>query len=340
MKTLLISPIVYAYNPATRYAGLEKLVWQFDCEIAKEHEVSVMCHSDSVFPTNVQRLPMRPEDNAFSLAELRHYQAYQYRLREFDVIHDFSHSHLASRYNVNLPTVNPVWHSPFLNKYPKAPYNIIAPSEWARRAFRQVYNQQAKYMPCIVIDTDVYKPDGERGDRFLTLGIMTPDKGNLASAMLCKELGLPLDIVGGRGNDNKELTEYEKAIQAISDGKQIKFWGEVSDDTKIGLLQSCKALIYTMGAGYQEVTSHKVQEALLCGAPVITSLVGAMPEIITHGVDGYLCANENEYKQAMVNVYKLDPSKTRDKLVAEYSIKDVVAKYGKLYQEVKDGLRW
>ena len=98
--------------------------------------------------------------------------------------------------------------------------------------------------------------------------------------MLCKQLGLPLDVVGGRGvTDQKApLTEYEQAIQSLCDGEGIRFLGEIGDEEKIKLMQTCRALIYTIPPTYSEVTSHKVQEAMLCGAPIITSPIGALSE--------------------------------------------------------------
>ena len=86
MKILLISPIVTPITPETRYAGIEKLVLQFATELVKNHDVSVMCHQESVFPDQVKKLPAIQVGNPFIHAELRHYQSYQYTLRIFDKI--------------------------------------------------------------------------------------------------------------------------------------------------------------------------------------------------------------------------------------------------------------
>ena len=343
MKILLISPIAIPIKPESKYVGIEKLVYQFAVELAKNHDVSVMCHKDSVFPEGVKTLPaLLPLGNLFIQGELRHYQSYGYMLRSFDIVHDFSHSQFASRYNPNLPSLNPFWHSPRMDKYPKSPYNIIALSEWASREFKRIYLQDARYVQSIVVgDEYVPLPKSRKTDRFLTLGKMSPEKGNLAAIMLCKELALPLDVVGARGVENSgELSEYEQAIQALCDGKQIKFHGEIDDAAKIRLLQTCRGLLYAMPPSYSEVTSHKVQEALLCGAPVISSAVGAMPEIVTHGVDGFLCGGEQDFKDNLKRVDELDPSKTLESNLKKYSIHNVVAEYVKLYEQVKGGLRW
>jgi glycosyltransferase involved in cell wall biosynthesis len=339
MKILLISPVVFPITPDVKYAGIERLVYQYAAELSKNNEVTVLGHSKSVYPEGVKHYGVIPEGDPFVKGELKLYQSYQYMLRGFDIIHDFSHSQFASRYTANLPSVNPFWHAPSTGKYPKSPYNIIALSLWAKREFKRVYGQDSKYVQSIVVG-DEYKP-GKRGERFLTLGKMSPEKGNLAAIMLCKEAGVQLDVVGGRGAENtKELSDYEKAVTSICDGKQIKFWGEVTDEVKIKLLQECNALIYALAPGYTEVTSHKVQEALLCGVPVITSPVGALPEIITNDIDGKLCLGEKDFIEAIKSADKLDALKTRESNAQKFSVGTVCAEYLELYKKIIQGERW
>lgn len=337
MKILLISPLGFPINPSTKYAGIERLVWEYSKELSKEHDVSVFGHAQSIYPEKVKNLSILSSDSF--RGEILAYQSYGYLLRTFDVIHDFSHLHLASRFNINLPSLNIFWHAPALARYEKSPYNIIALSQWAAREFKRIYRQEARYQQSIAIDTSLYKPASNRGDRFLTIGRMAPEKGNLASAMLCKKLGESLDIVGGRGAEaigGTPLTRYEQQIQDICDGKQVRFLGEISEEEKIRVMQSCKALLYC--TNHPEVTSHKIQEAMLCGAPVIVPRLGALPEIVNHGIDGFLCADEDEYLEAMKNVHGVKPD--YEKLSERYSIENVVKNYIPLYEEVSKGLRW
>ncbi len=344
MKILLISPMVIPVNSETRYAGIETLVYQYAKELVKEHSVSVIGRNDSVYPVGVKTYLCKPQGDLFIDGELLAYQSYQYLLRTFDIIHDFSHQHFACRYNYKLPALNIFWHAPSLAQYPKAPYNIIGLSKWACREFKRVYKQEAKYMQSIVIDPKIYHPavhfgdEGTnyyepRGDRFLTLGRMAPEKGNLAATMLCKELGLPLDIAGkGEGDD------YEKSVRLLCDGELIRYHGEITDEEKINLMQTCKALIYIMPQGYEEVTSQKVQEAMFCGAPIIVSNVGAIPEIVTHGINGFLCSTEDDFKKALKDVDSLNPDFTN--VIKDFSIQNVIKEYVELYKQVGSGLQW
>jgi glycosyltransferase involved in cell wall biosynthesis len=342
MRILFVSPLGFAVGPGMRYTGIERLVYDYTSELVKEHEVGVLGHADSVYPEGVKLYPTRPEKrDIFILDEWQQFQTWQHILRDYDVIHDFSHRHCPSTVIPNLPSLNLFWHAPNEIQYPKAPYNIIGLSKWACMMFQQYYKQAARFQQSIVVDPKKYHRTTEkRNDRFLTIGRMAPEKGNLEAAMLCKKAGVPLDIVGGRGAEKSDepLSDYEKDIAKICN-KDIQLLGEVSDEEKIKLMQTCKALIYYTHR--QEVTSHKVQEAMFTGCPVIVPNIGALPEIVTHWVDGILCDSEKDYLWAIKHVDKIRINEEHYReFVETYSLSEVVKNYIPLYREVANGLRW
>lgn len=341
MRVLLISPLGLAVTSSMRYGGIERLVWEFARELDKQgHDVTVQCVKGSVFPPKVKLL----ECNGGGIydQELNAWRIHSNLYRQFDIIHDFSHQHFATR---NAPqylrSVSAFWHSPALAKYIKAPYNIVAPSVWAAKEYKRVYHQEARYQEIIIIDPEKYHTGGKRGDRFLTIGRMAEEKGNLNAAKICKELGLSLDICGGRGlekTDQDPLTEYEQAVMNLCDGKQIVFRGEVTDEEKIELMQACRALLYI--TDHMEPTSHKIQECIACGAPVIAPQLGALSEVVIHNVNGYLCNDWQEYKDAIANLDKLKPTACYDSFLKKYNPTAVTSDYIKLYERVAGGLRW
>ena len=114
--------------------------------------------------------------------------------------------------------------------------------------------------------------------------------------------------------------------------------GEVAEEEKVKLMQDCKALIYA--TTHPEVTSHKIQEAMLCGCPVIVPNIGAMSEIVTDKVNGYLCNRTDGFLSAMVKVDELDIKKIYEDIKQRFDIQNVVKNYISLFQEVANGLRW
>lgn len=330
MKILLISPLAYPASADMKYGGVERLVWQYANELSKEHEVSTWCLEGSQFSGETYTVPnVEPLMN-----EVKAYQSYSYKLREYDVIHDFSMLHIAAR-SGKFKACSIFWHDPRV-QYKKAPYNVIALSRWASWEFRKYYNQEARYQQSIVIDTEVYKPSGERGERYLTLGKMSPEKGNLNAVIFAKNEGLKLDIVGGRGSEvspDAPLSDYEKEILSYCND-DIKFLGEVGEAEKIKLLQSAKGLLYI--TDHAEVTSHKIMEATACGCPVLAPNIGAMSEVVDSST-GVLFESIDELPHA---VKKLDNIKDCAEFAKQWDIKKVIEDYIPLYEEVAQGKRW
>lgn len=339
LKILIFSPLLLPFTIGSRYSGIEKLATQFAGELSKRgHDTTLLAHKNTSVSKKVILLPYEPQID--TEPELRAFQTYQSKFYDYDVILDFGHLHLIARFMPSLPTVNLIWHDPKV-LYPKAPYNIVAPSNWAVMQFRRFYHQDAKYHQSICIDVDVYRPLGvSRNDRFLCVGRMGAEKGNLEAALLCKELDVPLDIITASETKVGEISDYAKRVMAIADGKKIKIWWEkdYTEESKIKMMQTNKALLYV--TQHAEVTSHKIQECLLCGQPVIVPALGALPEIVTNGVDGYLCSSKEDYIKAIKEMDKLKPAKTYERLRRAYSIENVVENNLPLYEQVKRGLRW
>ena len=336
MNILLVSPLEFPVNQFTKYAGIEKLVWEYSKELTKQgHSVTVMGHEKSVFPERVTLL-------ACPTNEVQSFQSYQSQIRTFDVIHDFSHLHLASRFMPNLPSLNIFWHAPHEAQYPKAPYNVIALSKWAAREFKRVYKQEVRYQRSICVDTTLYNiSKRHRNERLLALARSGVEKGNLEAMTLARRLGMGIDVISARGvgMEDKPLTEYEQAMDDMADGNNSKvFHNSLPELEKIKYLQTNKALIYI--TIHPEVTSHKIQEAMLCGMPVIVPRLGALPEIVTDGIDGFLCRTEIEYVEAVQNVNKLIPSKTHKETIKRWGVAGIIKSYLPLYEEVANGLIW
>lgn len=331
---LLVSPLGFPVNNETKYAGIERLVWEYARELNKRnHEVTVIGHSESVFPEGVKLLSVKNETD-----EIKVFARYESEVYKHDVIHDFSHQHLIGRYKVNLPYLGIFWHAPRLAQYPKSPYNIIALSRWAAREFQKVYQQKALYQYSIGIDTSLYKPcDNPRNNRFLAIGRMGEEKGNLIAAEICDDLGYELDILGPRGLEGAH-NDYENAVLSHCDDRRIRWIKDASETVKIQMMQTNKALIYP--TWHPEVTSHKDQECLLCGMPAIVRNIGAAPEIITHGKNGFLCNTDKDFVEAMKRVDELDTLSMMDEMRSKWSIEAVIDSYLPLYDEVANGRRW
>lgn len=84
-------------------------------------------------------------------------------------------------------------------------------------------------------------------------------------------------IAGGTDGDGYE--EVFNKVQLLSLKDRVVFLGRISDDEKISMYQRCSIYIQPT---YFEGFGMAIAESMACGAPVITSPRGAVPEIVAN----------------------------------------------------------
>ena len=331
MNILIVSAQAMPVQPEMRYQGIERLAYIFATELNKlGHKVAIVATEGSTIPSGIEYIPTK---QGGAQTEIDSFPVYKDRLAEFDVIHDFSHYHCPAMSNQKLPVLNVFWHDPQIAKYPEPQYNMVSISQWGADRFKEIYQQEARHQETVVVDPNQYTFSAQRNGRFLTLGKMSVEKGNLEAIRLCRKLGVGLDIVGGR--IPPDPADYEDTVKSLCDGEQFRFYGDCSDRDKIALMQSAKALIYCVAQ--TEVHSHKSCEALMTGCSVITYDLGAMKEIV--GSWGAVVDTENDFLLAMQRKPPA-PIGCREYAISRWETNRVVSNYIKLYKEVAEGKRW
>ena len=77
-----------------------------------------------------------------------------------------------------------------------------------------------------------------------------------------------------------------------------------------------------------------VIEALACGTPVVAMNRGAMPEIITHGYNGFLANDFDEFKDYMKRIGEINPADCRKSVEDKFSARLMAEKYLEHYKFV------
>lgn len=83
-------------------------------------------------------------------------------------------------------------------------------------------------------------------------------------------------------------------------------------------------------------------EAMSCECPVVASYVGGLPEVVDHGVNGYLIDKDNTAKMADFGIKILSDEKiqkemgkkAREKAVSSFNVKKIVKKYLAFYEKI------
>ncbi|HEX8925599.1 MAG TPA: hypothetical protein VF786_07385, partial [Terriglobales bacterium] len=71
-----------------------------------------------------------------------------------------------------------------------------------------------------------------------------------------------------------------------------------------------------------------------CGTPVLAFPGGAVPEIVSDHVSGFVCRNVNDAVARMKDLRKLKPANIRSYVQQHFSVERMVQEYCKLYREV------
>lgn len=124
----------------------------------------------------------------------------------------------------------------------------------------------------------------------------------------------------------------DKILPSVLRHRNITYSGNLSGKAKLKFLSEAKALLFPIE--WDEPFGMSVIEALACGTPVIAMNRGAMPEIIVHGVTGFLANNEEEFVEYMQRIDEISPKACRRSVRERFSSDSMAKDYITRYKEV------
>lgn len=324
--------------PPKKYGGIERIVYDVTEElINRGHDVTLFATGDSktraklvsVAPKPMRELGVRfPE--MYALLTLRELTK---RSSEFDIIH----SHMSE------------WAITFDEIF-KSPLVTTLHGRLDVKEFLEVYratkgtplvsisDSQRKPVPDLNYVATVYNgiriedfPFGNHRGKYLAfLGRISPEKGTHLAIQVARKLGMNLKIAAKIDKLDQEY--FEKEIKAHIDGREIEYIGEVDYQQKGSFLKNAKALLALIQ--WEEPFGLFFIEAMACGTPVIAWKHGSAPEIIKHGVTGFIVESLEEAVEAVKNIDAIDRQACRDHVANNFSVKQMVDGYEKVYKKV------
>ncbi len=183
------------------------------------------------------------------------------------------------------------------------------------------------------VDTSRFSPDqGGKISRALHVGRILPHKGihTLVHA-LPERVGL--DIVG-RPYD---AGYYGQLVEQVK-GKDVVFYTNLSDD---GIIEKYRRSLVTVLPTTLDSGFTAALESMACGTPVIATRIGCLPEIVEHGVTGFLVApNDPLALHERIEYFYDNPGvaiemgmQGRDRVLKEFTWERVVDRCLKAYKE-------
>ncbi len=195
-----------------------------------------------------------------------------------------------------------------------------------------------------------YPYRSKKDDYFITLARFNADKGHHIAIRACQKLGYRLKmagIVGDLKTPKKLMMELANPLslyRSLSDFRyysdkifphleegQIEYVGEVSGERKLRFISRARALLFPIQ--WEEPFGMAVIESLACGTPVVAMKRGAMPEIIEHGVNGFLAKNKAEFIRYMKRIDEIEPEACRKSVERRFSGEIMAKRYIERYEE-------
>jgi glycosyltransferase involved in cell wall biosynthesis len=185
---------------------------------------------------------------------------------------------------------------------------------------------------------ELYKPNFSEGKYLAFLGRISKEKGLDSAIAIAKLAGVPLKIAAKIDKADREY--FEQNIRHLLDHPLIEFIGEIGENEKNEFLGNAIALLFPIN--WSEPFGLVMIEAMACGTPVIAYKRGSVSEIIGHGNNGLIVANEVEGANAVVNIASLSRKNCRMFFEKRFTAPSMAVAYTELYhQNMKvDGVKY
>jgi glycosyltransferase involved in cell wall biosynthesis len=178
------------------------------------------------------------------------------------------------------------------------------------------------------IALDEFPFDAAGSDDLLFFGRIHPDKGAAEAIEAARRAGRRLVMAG----IVQDQSYYEREVAPAIDGARVVYGGPVGGDVRLRTLGSARALLHLIN--FDEPFGLSVVEAMACGTPVIARNRGSMPEIIEHGVTGFLVESIEEAVDAIGRIPQIDRSACRAAVAARFSVERMADRYLALYRRI------
>ena len=168
---------------------------------------------------------------------------------------------------------------------------------------------------------------GEGGSYLAFVGRMTDQKRPDRAIDLAKHVDLPLRLAGNIDPGNPT---YFRDRVAPDLGDRIEYVSEVDDPGKQDLLGNALAFVFPID--WPEPFGLVMIEAMACGTPVIAWRNGSVPEIVEHGVTGFIVDTMDEAVDAVRRVGEIDRLLVRKRFEERFTSDIMARKYVELYR--------
>jgi glycosyltransferase involved in cell wall biosynthesis len=326
--------------PPRLYGGTERVVSYLTEELVRQgHRVTLFASGDSstsaeLVPGCDRALRLDPRRPAIGALHTVMIEEVFKRSRSFDIIHchtDSLHFSLARRSQIPVVTtlhgrLDLVGLPALHREFAELPLVSIsdaqrAPLPWASWTATVHHG----------LPTDLHVPSYAPGSYLAFLGRISPEKGVDQAIAIAQRSKVPLMIAAKVDEADREY--FATYIKPLVHRPLVHFVGEIDESEKTAFLSGALALIFPID--WPEPFGLAMIEALACGTPVIAFRRGAVPEIIDHGVTGYIVTSVEEAVEHVPRARHLDRHRCRQVFEQRFSATRMAQAYCEVYARVR-----
>ncbi|BDV37457.1 glycosyl transferase [Methylocystis bryophila] len=324
--------------PPTLYGGTERIVSYLTEELVRQgHEVTLFASGGSRTAAELVASAPRPlrlsrvrDPAPYNVLQLEHVRQ---RLDEFDVLHfhtDYMHFPMlrdlaavavtTMHGRLDFPELAPLFH-----EFHRTP--LVSISAHQRRPLRANFVATVPHG----LPRDLYALSREASGGYLAfLGRISPEKGPTTAIEIARRAGMKLKIAAKVDMADQEY--FKEMVRPLLNQSHVEFIGEIGEDQKGAFLGQAKALLFPID--WPEPFGLVMIEAMACGTPVIAHRRGSVPEIIEHGVSGFIVDSLEEAVAAAGAIDGLDRAAVRRCFEARFTAEIMARSYVRLYERL------
>lgn len=321
--------------PPKGYGGIERVVALLTEGLAaRGHEVTLFAPGGSETAASLTETfpePMYRQIGSIAVETLNTLSAYS-DWKRFDVFHDHTVSGLGVASFVDRPIVHTV-HGAVLpdirQLYASLPSNVhlIAISENQRTTLPEG-------APATVIwnsmDLTGVEWSRDRGDYLLFTGRAAPEKGPMEALKIAERTGMPLRMLL-KVNEPPEQ-EYFEMMRPECERLGVQVELDVTEAEKQRAFAGAYATLFPIS--WEEPFGLVMIESMAGGTPVIAYSRGSVPEVIEHGVTGFVCHELEEAIEAVQQVESLDRAACRQRVESVFSAEAAIDQHEQLFRSL------
>jgi len=170
----------------------------------------------------------------------------------------------------------------------------------------------------------------DKEDYALFLGRYAPYKGAHLALEAAHAAGVPL-VLAGKCNEPEERAYFDEQVRPLLTENDHVF-GQADAAAKRKLLAGARCLLFPIQ--WEEPFGMVMIEAMACGTPVVALRGGAVSEVVTDCVTGFVCEHPDELPDAIAKTHTLDPAACRRHVAAHFATGQFGAGYERIYRAV------